>query len=751
MKPSVCLVVGMAGISLPTGAVAQEQPVEAGRGATSPARGDQRDPRSYGIEDIVVTAQRRSERLQDVPVAISAASATKLASVGINSTQELTIVTPGLSVPQVAGYTQPHIRGIGTNANGPGIEQAIATYIDGVYIASAPSSLLTLNNIERIEVLKGPQGTLFGRNATGGLIQIVTKDPASQRSAAIDLTYANYQNVITNAYVSGPFTDTLKADIAARYETQKKGWGKNLGSGGNTGNLPHDFAGRIKFALEPTDATQIRIALDYEDRVSRRDVQKSDERQVSGTFNNPFFGGPFPPGGRHDINNDLDPQNELQASGISLQVVHDLGFASLQSITAYRKTDYNFLLDLDQTPLNLINLDASTLAKQLSQELQLSSGDSDRFTWTAGLYYFYSDERYDVLDINFGPSFVSPVPNAPVTFRTGDRMQTDSLAGFAQASYELLENTRLTLGGRYTYERRRFSGLSSFIVTGTVAATAPIPDPATNIPDSNRFRRFNYRIALDHKFDPDILGYVSYNTGFKSGGYNLALPTNPPFKPEEIQAWEVGLKSEFFGRHLRVNAAAYYFKYKNIQVGRYINNNQSLYNGAQADTYGVDLDADLRLKHYFSLSGGFAYNHARFKSFPDADYFIPACGLVPPPGGVISCAADGNRLPFAPSLTFNIGANYKLELPIGVLEANATYFRTSSYFAAPDNFARQPAYDLINTSISWTDPSSTIMIKVWGKNLANTYYATSMLEASQGVIRSNGAPRTYGVTASYKF
>ncbi|KEQ52327.1 TonB-dependent receptor precursor [Sphingobium chlorophenolicum] len=701
------------------------------------------------IEDIVVTAQRRSERLQDVPVAVTAASAAKLAAVGIASTQELTVVTPGLSMPQTAGYSQPRIRGIGSSTNGPGQEPPIATYIDGVYLAAAPASLLTLNNIDRVEVLKGPQGTLFGRNATGGLIQVVTKDPSEKPTAAFNLSYAKYNDITADAYVSGPIADAFRADLALHYETQQSGWGTNLGTGNPAGTLPHDFAGRAKFLFEPGADTSIVLAVDYADRVSRRDVQKLDERLFQGTFNNPLFGGPFPQGGKYDINNNIDPENRLKAKGVSLHIKQELGGATLQSITAYRDTKFDINLDIDQTPIKYIQLFASSRMKQFSQELQLSSDSSGPLTWTGGLYFYHADDSNNPLQVDFPPTAVSPVPFAPVSIRTDSKMRTNSFAGYAQGTYEFLPETRLTLGGRFTYERKHSEGGEDFIVGGAVAQHTTFPAPG--IVDTIKANRFTYRIALDHKFTPDILGYVSYNTGFKSGGYNLSAPTNPPYKLETIKAAEVGLKSDLFNRRLRLNMAAYHYDYGNLQVGRYFNNVQTVYNGAKAEIYGVDLDGEVIVAQGLSLNGGFSYIHAEFKSFPLADYIVPCEGQTPTPGHVVTCSAAGNRLPFTPKTTFNIGADYKVDVSFGTLEAHATYYRASSVFAAPDNVATEPAYDLVNASMGWTDLSGQLSVKVWGKNLGNSYYATSMLEANQGVIRANGAPRTYGVTLGYKF
>ena len=706
--------------------------------------------RSGGVEEIVVTAQRRSERLQNVPVAVTAASAARLEAAGIANTQELAIVTPGLSAPQQAGYTQPHIRGVGSSTNGPGLEPPVATYIDGVYIAAAPASLLTLNNVERIEVLKGPQGTLFGRNSTGGLIQVITKDPKKDFSGAVNLSYANYNDVTADAYVTGGLADNLAADVAVRYEHQGDGWGRNLGTGHPTGDLDHDFAGRVKFLFEPSNETQIRLSADYEDRISTRDTQHLGT-QYPGTFNNAFFGGPFPQGGIYDINNDIDPVNKLRAGGASLQITHQFDTVTFQSITAYRESQFSFLLDLDVTPANILNAFGVAHDTEFTQELQLSSAGTGRLKWVGGLFFFDAHDRWSPLDINFGPSPLSPVPGKPVTIDERDQQRTTSFAGYAQATYEVLADTNVTLGGRYTYERKRLDGSSAFLVAGTNFGTTPIPNPALGIPSTIDFKRFNYRVALDHKFGEDILAYVSYNTGFKSGGYNLAVPTNVPYQPESIGAAEVGLKTEFFDHHLRLNAAAYRYSYSNIQVARFINSNESIYNGARARIYGFDVDGELVLTRGLSLNGGLAYNHARFTSFPLADFIVPVNGCVPAPGGICAGSAAGHVLPFAPETTFNIGADYKVDLNFGTIAADATYFHTSRFFSSPDNVGYQAGYDLVNASISWTDLSHRYSVKLWGKNLSGTVYATSLIEAQQGQVRGLGAPRTYGVTAGFKF
>ena len=719
---------------------------------------DQQTPGSAGpgtsaegqIQEIVVTAQRRSESLQDVPIAVTAITASKLEGIGIQSSQDLGELTPGLTVPEMTGYLQPHIRGVGTSSTGPGIENPVALYVDGVYIASAPSSILSLNNIDRIEVDKGPQGTLFGRNATGGLIQIITRDPQQTAHVDTDLSYGNYEDVVGRFYGTSGITGDLSADLAVRYEYQGHGFGHNFYDGSEVGKLPHDLAARSKFLFEPSSETQVRLTLDYEDRATTRDNFHLGT-QYPGTFNNAFFGGPFPQGGAFDVNQNQPFQITLQGGGASLQVVQDLNAVSLESITAYRKSTNFFTVDLDFTPLPILASLARQDDEQLSQELHVSGTNVDKLKWTAGLYYFYAKDGWHPFDVEFGPTPVSPVPGVPVTSSLANDQVTNSAAGYAQATYEIVQDTNLTLGGRYTYERKGVDGTNTTSVDGIPVSVASYPPTGIGIPSGVTFDKFNYRIALDHKFSAAVLGYVSYSTGFKSGGYNLAAAINPPYKPENIKATEVGVKSELFDRRLRLNVSAFNYLYDDIQVGQFLEDTEIIVNGAKAKMYGADIDAELVVVRGLTLNGGFSYIHDRFLDYPDASFIVPVGGCVPGPGGVCSGSAAGKELPYTPTTSFNVGGDYKWDLSLGAITINANYFRSGSFYGAPDNVAVQNAYSLVNASLAWNDPSSRVKVALYGRNLSNTVYATSLTEATPGEVVARGFPRTYGVTVGYKF
>jgi iron complex outermembrane receptor protein len=651
--------------------------------ATAQVQTNDSTPPVLGLAEIVVTAQRRSESLQDVPIAVTAVSGARLEAVGIQTVADLDELTPGLSTPDNNGYFQPHIRGVGTTSEGAGIENPVALYVDGVYIADPPSALFSLNNIDRIEVDKGPQGTLFGRNATGGLIQIITRDPQQTPHLDADVSYGNYDDITSRVYATDGLTSDLSADLAVRYEYQGDGYGHNFYDGSEVGSLPHDLTTRTKFLFEPSSATQVRLTLDYEDRADTRGIYHLGT-QYPPTFNNAFFGGPYPQGGPYDVNYNAPFQNTLQGGGAALQIKQDLGAVALESITAFRKSVYFFSADLDFTPLPILYTVAHQHDEQLSQEIHISNNTPGKLSWTTGLYYFYSKDGWDPFDIGFGPTPVSPIPGVPVVSGTSNQQFTNSAAGYGQATYEVIQDTNLTLGGRYTYERKTVDGAGTTFVDGTPVAVTPYPTPGLGIPPSTDFHNFSYRGALDHKFTSTLMAYMSYSTGYKSGGYNLAAGVNPPYQPETIKASEVGVKSEFFDRRLRLNVSGFNYLYDNIQVGEALGDTEVIVNGAKAKMYGGDIDGELVVVRGLTLNGGFSYIHDRFLDYPNANFIIPVGVCVPAFGGGCVGSAAGKELPYTPTTSWNLGGEYKWELPMGAITFNVNYFRSGSFYGATE-------------------------------------------------------------------
>jgi len=288
------------------------------------------------IEDIVVTAQKRSERLQDVPIAIGAISASAAAAKGINDTASIQAMVPGLVINRTANEGNIFIRGVGTNLFGPSSEQTVAVYVDNVYYASPEANLFSFNNIERIEVLKGPQGTLFGRNTTGGVVHILTREPADHLTMEASFGYANYDTVSASAYVSAPLTDTLGVDLAVNYSDQGDGWGRNLTTGRDNAIMADgNYALRSKIRFAPADGTTIHLGFDYSHSVARFAYQlREGIIGVDGVSTYP---------GEYNAVGGLNDFERLNTGGASLQIEQALGELKLVSISAYRESDVGYL------------------------------------------------------------------------------------------------------------------------------------------------------------------------------------------------------------------------------------------------------------------------------------------------------------------------------------------------------------------------------------------------------------------------
>jgi iron complex outermembrane receptor protein len=710
---------------------------------------------NLALEEIVVTAQRRADNLQDVPVSVTSISASQLKASGVTSTEDLGLVTPGLTMPETSGALQPHIRGVGTSANGPGIESPVATYVDGIYYANATSSILSLDNIVRIEVLKGPQGTLFGRNTTGGLIQVITKDPQQDPSGIAQIGYGNYQDTTASLYLTGGLTKTLAGDLSFYYERQGEGYGRNLFNGDAVDQLSYDYVIRDKFLYQPTDTTQVRLTLDYEQRKTNYLTYHSIDAGTSGAvnpipFNIAAFGGPFNLGEKYDVNLDFQPTSIIKSAGAGLNIKQDFDNVVLTSITGVRDASFRADLDVDFTPIDATSLSLSQTDKQFSQEFQLASGQSSKIKWTAGLYYFYADDHYAPLSIGLTGPTAAPLP--AINLDTNDGQQTHSYAGYAQATVPLVDNTNLTLGARYTYETKNFGGLASTSFPGLPIPTIVAPIVPGTYPDHIHEDKPSFRVSFDHKFTNDIMAYASFNSGFKSGGFNISVPSQQPYSPETLHAFELGTKTEWFDRRFRVNASTFYYDYTDIQIGYFVLGSEAFRNGAKAEVYGADLDFEAVVVEGFTVNGGVDYMHDRFTSFADAPIAIPGVSCTTTAGAPLcEGSAAGNKLPYAPTTTFNLGANYGVSLFGGKADINAAFFHSSGFFTSPDNTINQPRYSLLNGSIGWTDPSGRWTARLFGRNLTNQFYAISLVETPSGDARTTGAPRTYGATIAYRF
>jgi iron complex outermembrane receptor protein len=686
------------------------------------------------LETIIVTAQKRSEKLQQVPITISAFDAATLTKSGITSVTDLSVLVPGLVYSDVVGYGLPYLRGIGTPATGPGFENPVATYVDGVYYASQAGALLSLNNIASVEVDKGPQGTLFGRNATGGAIQIRTLAPSDQFGGKAEIGYGNYNTGEGQLYVTGGIAPDLAANLAVSFMDQGDGYGVNLANGKYV-DRSTDFTLRTKLLYSPTESTSITLALDM-----GRSTGVPALNPAPGTI--PQFGPPIAANPRNDYGYP-QPFAHISQEGAAVTIDHDMDFATLTSITAFRHTLFNSLFDSTMTaePGTIFFLDGKEPHSQASEELQLASSPGGVIDWVGGTYLYW--ERAGNLEPTLigGDSFNFFGLPGGLTQAPDDT--TYSAAIFGQGTYHLTSDTSVTVGLRFTDEYKDDRFLQNI----------PAFDAITDIRSTKNFTNLSWRFALQHDFASNMMGYISYSRGYKSGGFN----DGSPYNPETLDSIEAGLKTELLDNRVRLNASAFYYIYDNIQTVTYPNGNLLVTNGAGAKLYGLDLDGEWAATQDFRVSGGLETMYSEFTSFPDASCSVPLPSSIV--GGrqvgygtaYVNCSDTGKRLPKTPDLTFSIAADYSKEVSFGKVATNVTYSYNSGFFGESDNRLRQPAYSVLNASVSIGTADDSLVLKLWGKNLSDSLYALILAAETNGDEIQYAAPRTFGATLTKKF
>ncbi|CAN5294163.1 TonB-dependent receptor [soil metagenome] len=689
------------------------------------------------IEEIIVTAQRRSENLQTVPISVSAITASQADALGIKSAQEVTLLTPGLTYAQTNSGANITIRGIG--ASGSSTDEASnAVYVDGVYQSSAPGLLFGLSNVERVEVAKGPQGTLFGRNSIGGLIQIITRKPSHDPHADLSVSYGNYQTVEASAYVTGGLTDTLAADLSIYNKYQGEGWGTNLFDGSDTFK-GKEFSIRSKLLWTPSDRTEVTLTGGYfklTPAASQGTGILPGEKTLAGTSY----------AGLYTLNSNAVRMLVPEQTSASLTVRQDLNWAQLVSISAYAKTDLLFASDTDSTPLTISHLlPDNSPNKQFSQELQLLTPSSSTIKGTLGLFYFYNQR-----------ALVARGASPGGALRQIDGVQSvNSYAAYGQVTMPVTDSTNVTAGLRYTIDSN-----SGDVTIGTGTVAGGITSSTVYPHRHDVFKKLTWRLAIDQTLAPGIMAYASYNRGYKSGLYNISTPDNPAVGPEVIDAYEVGFKSQFFDNRVRFNVSAFYYNFDDVQVRTSSVFGTVLLNAASQKSKGIDVDLTVNPLPGMSLFASGSYLDAKYKKFDNAPFaqvnpvtggLVAGTPFDTPPGGAFQSAA-GKTAVFSPKFVGSAGFTQKVEASFGTLNFSGVANYNDGFFFDAQNRVFSRSYTLVNGSIGWTARDGHVSLQLWGKNLAGEKYFTSMLITPPiGDIYTPGPPRTYGVTARYKF
>lgn len=694
-----------------------------------------------GEEEVVVTAQKRVERLQDVPISVATFSAGEMERSGITSGLDLTARVPGLYFGRSAAYAIPFLRGVGTNNVTAGDESSVATYIDGVYRPSMAGNALQFNNVERVEVLKGPQGTLFGRNATGGLINIITRTPTQDFAFRGSIGFDTFRATEIASYVAGGITDNLAADLAVFYRDQGKPYRYNAATGSRVGE-DDSLSIRSKWVWSPSDRTKVTATFDYSNAVNTTNVVR---HPFPGSVPLAALAGGVYSYDPEIVYNSYDPTSDLEQYGASLRV--DVGFDGFDfaSISAYRHLTYLNILETDATSADgVFSVVHPTLGVQslptlgfqsplsepnfFSQEVQLTSQGDGPFSWIVGAFYLSNDPSYDGFVILAGRNIRVGSP----TYSTQD---TTGFSGYAQASYDF-GALSLTAGIRINYDERKFDGVSGATVTHVKSDwTEP-----------------TWRLAADYRVSEAFMLYASYSRGYKSGLYNInTITARTPVNPEILDAYEIGFKSDLADRRVRLNGAVFYYDYKDLQYQALAPGGGAsiLQNAAAATIKGFELEATADLTDAVRLFGGVSYLDAKYDSFPGAQAYAPA----PPAGNrAFFVDASGLQLIRAPKWTMNIGGEFDFNLgESGRMTLSATYFYSSSFPFEPSNRLKQEAYGTLNASLTWYDPSDKYSAQLWIKNATDEVYFTNISPSGRGDTVAYGDPRTIGVRLSYEY
>ena len=700
------------------------------------------------LEEITVTAQRRSQNLQKVPVAISAVTSEALTSVGVATTTELNAVVPGLNITQQLASIAPIIRGVGNYNAAPGAEGAVATYVDGVYQPDAYGAILSLANVERIEVLRGPQGTLFGRNATGGLIHIITRTPSHDPSGEVSVSYGNKQTVEVGGYLTGGISEAIAADIALFLRDQGEGFGTNLKTGSDA-IYRDELAVKSKILIEASDVLKFTISGDYGKATSDLGVMRRPDRGTVTVF------GTTTPANFFDIARSRDNKAVTKQWGGFARADLELGAVDVMALASYRESRTHMTVDTGEAPNDFLPTDLPLETDTLTGELQIKSAAGSTLEWIGGLYYM--DSRAGVYPFGIsGPGFVGQTGAAPGgPYRASDRtneQNTKSYSAFGEAKVNLGESTRLTAGARITKDERDFTSLT---------VNYPVAGGAINLPLRKlkaKSTEPTWRVVLDQDIGDSSMIYGSYSRGFKSGIFSVFAVAGDPVEPEKLDSFEAGFKSEI-GGVLRLNGAAFFYKYKNLQLTTQIAGASVLRNAAEAESKGFELEANWAATDDLTFDANLAFVDAKFEDFPNAQLTTSNPTRAPCPGGAPgtpNCSrvgnAAGNTLPRAPKWTFSVGARYETDVSFGKVGGSANLYYNDGFYNDFANRFAQGSYTLVNANV-FADfgPDEMFRFTVWTKNLFDTKYYSFGTSTAFGDFIAPSFGRQYGARMSARF
>lgn len=719
MKHSLAMLLAASALAGPTAAFAQDAPAES----------------QGGLDDIIVTAQKRAEGLSDVPISISAVSGKQVESYGQTNLEQISSSVPNLKITQTAIANRIAIRGIASGDN-KGFEQSVAMFVDGVYYGRDQLSRLPLVDMERVEVLRGPQPTLFGKNAIAGAVNITTRSPTDEFEGTVSGLYEfNHKELQLTGVLSGPLSDGIEARVVG-YHRSMDGYFYNQKFKRNEPNVDEYYVrGKVEFDKGGPLAAELK--LEYADF-----AMKGQPRDVFGAvgnynavFQGPFFVSTVPDYVRED--NGYESRNKV--FGATLNADLEIGEHTLTSVTSLLDYKTREIVDVDFSGISF--LDGTNLRedyRQFSQELRLTSPGGEAFNYIGGVYYQHA--KLDVQDFTlFNPTFLglgAPFNALGDTRNDRDYSQTsDLISAFAQGELSLTDQLRVTAGARFNHEKK--SGRRSLAIVQGPLSTAPaavvaavfraLNIEAHSIAGKLSEDSFNPMVNVQFDATDDLMLYASYARGTKAGGFDIrsnSLPTSITvakpgafeFQDESADNFEAGLK--YKGRDVAFNLSFYRTKYKDLQVNIFDGTlNFNVRNAAAARTQGIEADFRAALAEGLTISGAIAYLDFKFTNFTDGQcYYLQ----TPGPGGF--CDYSGKRNALSPKWSGNLNVDYWT--PVGSdlkLSFNVNADFSSSYIAAANLDPRtyQGSYAKLGARVALGQIDNRWEVALIGRNLTD--------------------------------
>lgn len=708
------------------------------------------------IEEVIVTAERREANLQDVPIAVSSFSADNLQSAQVSNIGDLQAMVPNLSVHVGdANNAVVYIRGIGQIDSVAFFEPGVGIYLDDIYLGRAQGAFLDVVDVERIEILRGPQGSLYGRNSVGGAIKYVSSTPTDEFTANVSAHLGNYNRRDIKASLSGPLNDEIKGRLTLA-KLQHEGYSVNQFDGQRDGDRDTSFA-RAVLQFDPSDQLSVQLAIDYSESDPKRSRTPSKETPISiilgPTFEadqNPFV-----------VNADFNTTEFTTTKGASLNATWNIDEQwTFKSISSYRELDYGTELDLDGTPINAFGIYYFNEQEQSSQEFQVQY-QGDKTSIVTGLYYF--NEQGQTFDGGIFANIFSA--------SSGDGFfDTNSYAVFGQVDYDISEELTAILGFRYTKETKSYRRTAeSFNLIALSASNAALANPNSSLlrsvrgqgtivtgnPDDADFNNFSPKLGIKYQLDNNTNVYASYSTAFKAGGFNGRVTSDSltPFDEETLTSLEAGIKTQLLNDRLRINAAIFRNQYDDLQLSSFEASADGasilpvFTNAGQAVMKGAELELTAVVNENFSANINIGYLDAEYREYITGN---------PTNNQLIDISAQ-RELVNAPELDTQLGLRYdftpwewgQLSVLGDISYRSKTYLEVNSR-----ETLAQSGYSVSNAAIVLESIDNQWSLMFGVKNLSDKRYRSHAfdLSAFPGVMLGYyNAPRTYALSANYSF